>query len=168
MIIFPPNLPALNIAIVRRAQLDIPIVENPPSSNRSPEIDAMCKQWGVPLKSYWCALWTATVWKDAGAEVPPIIAKKGWHPAKCETWRQWALETGRFSAIPIIGAAPLYGNGGREPAHHMGPCVVAISPALLSLEGNTALAGYSRNGELTAMKLIDTARLIGYVSPLPL
>lgn len=167
MIILPPNLPALNAAIVRRAQADVPILENPVGSNRSPEIDAMCKRWGVPLGSYWCALWAASVWADAGAQTPPIIDAKGWHPAKAETWYEWAFATHRFNHLPIPGAAVLYGDGGHAPAHHIGACVASVAPLLMDFEGNTSLAGFGANGELATLKAVNTDRLIGYVWPEP-
>jgi hypothetical protein len=168
MIIIPTGTPALHTAIVHRAQRDIPILENPVGSNRSPEIDAMCKRFGVPLGSYWCALWTSEVWKDSGAEIPPIDDAKGWHPAKAETWRQWAVATGRFTKTPRLGFAVLYGKGKLPPAHHIGCCVVSTSPLITDLEGNTSLAGFSTNGELTTLKLVNAGELIGYVSPEPI
>lgn len=168
MIVLPPNLPALNRQIVSRAQQDLPILENPLYSNRSPEIDAMCKRFGVPLGSYWCALWASEVWADAGADIPPVDDAKGWHPAKAETWRQWAFVTNRFSHVPVIGAAVLYGAQGHEPADHIGACLVATTPLLMDLEGNTSLDGFSRNGELTGLKHVNTDRLIGYIHPEPI
>lgn len=165
-IIFPANTSQLCQAIVRRAQLDIPILENPYGSNRSPEIDAMCRRWGVPLGSYWCALWAATVWQDAGAQVPPITDSTGQHPALCQTWYEWARNTGRFTHKPGMGYAPLYGT----PAHaeHIGACVVSLVPLVMDFEGNTSITGYSRQGELTGLKVVDATRLIGFVSPEPL
>ena len=167
-IIIPPSAPALNVAIIRRAQKDIPILENPVGSNRSPEIDAMCRKFGVPLASYWCALWTSDVWLDSGAQIPPIDDHKSWHPAKAETWRQWAVATGRFTKTPQLGFAVLFGKGHLPPAHHIGCCVVSTTPLITDLEGNTSLAGFSTNGELTTLKLVNAAELIGYVSPEPL
>lgn len=164
MIILPDD--ALCAAIIRRAQQDIPILENPIGSNRSPEIDAMCKRFGVPLGSAWCALWTANTWLDAGAEIPPTHGDS--HPAKAESWRLWALETNRFSALPIRGAAVLYGNGGKGPAHHIGCCVVSQTPILMNFEGNTSETGFSREGELTELKRVNTDRLIGFVHPRPI
>jgi hypothetical protein len=164
MIILPDD--PIARAIIQAAQLDIPILENPKGSNRSPEIDAMCEEWGVPLGSAWCALWTATCWKKAGAEVPP--RRGDWHPAKADTWRLWALQTGRFSPTPVLGAAVLYGNNGHEPAHHIGCCVVSIAPILMDLEGNTSETGFSREGELTELKRVNTDRLIGYIHPHPI
>lgn len=165
MIVLPDSLPPLNAAIIRRAQRDIPILENPIGSNRSPEIDAMCKRWGVPLGSYWCALWGATVWSDAGAEVPPINNAKGWHPAIVQTWYEWAVANGTFSRTPVLGAAVLYGPNGRPRAEHMGTAVASITPILSDFEGNTSSAGFSRNGELATLKHVDLARVIGYVIP---
>lgn len=167
MIVLPDTLPALNVAIVRRAQQDIPILENPVGSNRSPEIDAMCKRWGTPLASYWCALWAATVWADAGADVPPAILAKDWHPAICETWHQWAMLEGLFTSIPVIGGAVLYGDRGRGPANHIGACIVSTTPLRMDLEGNASLTGTDNNGELTALRQVDMTRVIGYVQPRP-
>lgn len=165
MIVLPDDLPPLNAEIIRRAQLQVPILENPPYSNRSPEIDAMCDRWGVPRGSYWCALWAASTWADAGAAVPPVDDARGWHPAKAETWRQWALHEGLFTDRPVPGAAVLYGNRGMEPAHHIGVCVASVTPLLMDFEGNTSVNGFSRNGELATLKQVDTAALIGYVLP---
>jgi hypothetical protein len=164
MIILPTD--PLCAAIIARVQQDLPIEENPIGSNRSPEIDAMCERWGVPLASYWCALWTASVWADAGADVPPTHGDS--HPAKCESWRLWALSTSRFSSLPTQGAAVLYGKNGREPAEHIGACVMTVTPLLRNAEGNTTDSGFSREGELTAIKPVNADRLIGYISPHPL
>jgi hypothetical protein len=168
VIVIPSTTPAICEAIIRRAQRDIPIIENPAGSNRSPEIDAMCKRFGVPLASYWCALWVSDVWKDAGAEIPPVSNAKAWHPAICQTWLEWSFETGRFSSRPGLGFAALFGTDGNQPAKHIACCVVALSPHVYALEGNTSEAGFSRNGELAALKRTNLERLIGYVSPLPL
>lgn len=165
MIILPDDL--LCAAIIRRAQQDIPILENPIGSNRSPEIDRMCARFGVPLGSAWCALWTADVWADAGAEIPPTRGD-AFHPARANTWLQWALETCRFTAKPGLGYAALYGAHGKEPAVHISACVVSLTPILMNLEGNTAETGFSREGELTGLKRVNTERLIGYISPRPL
>lgn len=164
MIILPSD--PLCAGIIQRAQRDIPIVESPIGSNRCPEIDEMCRRWGVPLGSPWCALWAASCWADAGADVPPTHGDL--HPAKAESWRLWALSTGRFSHEPILGAAVLYGAGGREPASHIACCVVSLTPILMDLEGNTSETGFSREGELTDLKRVNTDRVIGYVHPRPI
>jgi hypothetical protein len=165
MILLPFDLPPLNAEIIRRAQLAIPILENPPLSNRSPEIDAMCDRFGVTRGSYWCALFAADIWTDSGACIPPVDDAKGWHPAKAETWRLWALHEGLFSATPVLGAAALYGKNGQEPAEHIGAAVASITPVLMDFEGNTSGGGYDRNGELATLKVVNTDRLIGYVLP---
>jgi hypothetical protein len=46
--------------------------------------------------------------------------------------------------------------------------VVSTTPLITDLEGNTSLAGFSTNGELTTLKLVNAAELIGYVSPEPI
>ena len=166
MIVLPDSLRDLNRRIIHNVQLRIPILENPPLSNRSPEIDAMCRRFGVPLGSYWCALLAADVWKDEGASIPPVDDARGWHPAKAETWRRWALDQRLFTTTPVHGAAVLYGrDGSHEPAEHIGAAVASIDPVLMDFEGNTSGAGFSHNGELATLKPIDTGRLIGYVLP---
>jgi hypothetical protein len=167
MIVFPDNLPALNRAIVHAAQSDIPILEDPPLSNRSPEIDAMCREFGVPLASYWCALWASKLWRACGALIPPVDDDKGWHPAKAETWHQWAKEIGAFSATPVIGAAVLYDFTGSGKADHIGAAVASITPFLEDFEGNTSQVGVSRNGEIATLKPVDHAHVLGYVIPRP-
>ena len=165
MIVLPYDIAPLNAEIIRRTQLMLPILEDPPLSNRSPEIDAMCDRWGVPRGSYWCALLAATVWADSGAAVPPIDEKRGWHPAKAETWRQWSLAEGLFTGEPAHGCAVLYGVNGHEPAEHIGACIMSVKPILMDAEGNTSLDGYSRNGEIATIKMVNVNRLIGYVMP---
>ncbi len=165
MIILPEE--PLARAIIERAQKDLPILEDPIGSNRSPEIDGMCRRWGVPLGSAWCALWVATVWADAGADIPPTLGDH-YHPARAETWRRWALETGRFSGESIRGAAVLYGANGLAPATHIGACVVSQTPILMNFEGNTSETGFSREGEMTGLKRVNAERLIGFVHPHPI
>jgi hypothetical protein len=143
-------------AIIRRAQRDIPILENPIGSNRSPEIDAMCKRFGVPLASYWCALWTSDVWKDAGAEIPPVTMSKAWHPAMAETWHQWAFDTGRFVAKPQLGYATLYGTQRPQAraSHRLLRRVDDADPD--GPRGQYQRGRFSREGELTGLKRVDT------------
>lgn len=161
--IYPAGTTALCTAIVSRAQRDIPILENPLYSNLSPEINALCDRFGVPRGSYWCALWAAAVWQDAGAPIPPTEGDS--HPAKADSWRLWALKTGRFSTKPSVGAAVLYGTP--EHADHIGVCVVSLFPLLLDFEGNTSFGAFNRNGEIATVKLVDEARVIGYITPEP-
>ncbi len=168
-VILPSNLPALNARIFCRAQRDVPQFEIPVGSNRSPWIDGLCRKYGVPLGSPWCALQAAEVWSDAGAEIPPVDDSRGMHPAMAESWRLWALATLRFSSIPEIGCAVLYGRGGRGPASHIGSCLASLTPYLTDFEGNSRLPWmpWTRDGELYTLQLVNTDHLIGYVHPQP-
>lgn len=154
--------------IVRIAQSDLGLWEDPPRSNRAPWLDALCLRWGIPTGSAWCALLAADVWRRAGVAVPPITGTS--HPARAESWHQWAESTGRLTETPTIGDAVLYGVAG--VAHHIGACVVAVRPnAVLNIEGNAFLSGLSRgvtDGECTALREVDQALCLGYVSVEPL
>lgn len=170
MIVFPPTLPPLHKKIVETMQLRFPIVEDPLGSNRCPEIDRMVKRWGSAPGSPWCALLTTDVWFDAGADVPPHLpgltsTGRERHPAVAEWWRVWSIEQGLFSEIAMIGAAALYGAGGREPAVHIGTCITVVTPRLMGFEGNTTGAPFDREGTMTAHKDVNVDRLIGYVHP---
>lgn len=171
MIVFPSTLPPINRKIVETMQMRFPILEDPVGSNRSPEIDRMCRRWGVPLGSPWCALLATDVWFDAGADVPPTVpgrrtsAGRERHPAVADWWREWALKEGLFSAVPVVGAAVLYGAGGHEPAVHIDVCVSCTAPLLMSFGGNEAEAGFTREGTLTSHARVQVDRLIGYVIP---
>lgn len=130
----------------------------------------MVKRWAGNLGGAWCALLATDVWFDAGADVPPRLpgnTKTGRerHPAVAEWWRVWALEQGLFSTVPVIGAAVLYGTGGKEPAVHIDVCVTYIKPALMSFGGNEAEVGFSREGTLTTHSRVQEDRVIGYVLP---
>ena len=153
----PAATPALAAAIVRRALLDVGIVEIPPGSNRSPRIDEYCLAAKVPVGSYWCAAAVAAWWRESGAEIPA-------YPAGCDEWMAWARQTHRWATTPAAGAAVLYGKPG--DASHIG-VVVRVTPMLLSCEGNTSFGGYTRNGVGVALKEVDTARVLGYVLPMP-
>jgi len=113
---------------------------------------------GSPLGSYWCAAALAAWWREAGAGIPSTAA------GACETWHQWARAAGRFTTTPAEGYAVLYSFAGNGHADHCG-VIVRVAPILLSVEGNTSLAGYSRNGVLVDLKLTTTANVLGYISP---
>lgn len=161
----------LAASVIREAQSRIPILEDPLGSNRSPEIDAMCRAWGIPLGSYWCAVFGADIRKAAGADYPPIGSGND-HPAVADYWRRWALATGHWSTTPALGYAVCYGDAhGHEPAHHLGAVIASVHPLMYDFEGNTADAGsrqFTTNGELATLKLVDIDRVIGYVSLRPL
>lgn len=167
LIALPETLPNLNGLIFRASQANIPLLEDPLYSNRAPWLDALCRKWGIPLGSYWCALLPTEIWSSVGAEVPPIDPKRGWHPAIVQTWYEWSLETGRFSHEPQLGCATLYGRGGHAPCDHMGVSVMSLRPLLTDMQGNTSVRPGDRNGELSLIKPVDLDRIVGYIHPLP-
>jgi hypothetical protein len=154
----PTTLPAVNLAIAKRALLDVGICEIPPGSNRSGRIDEYALAVGCPVGSFWCAAAVAAWWRESGAETP--LSQGG----SCDAWMRWARDTGRWTPRPEIGRAVVYGGPG--DASHIG-VVVRVQPLLLSVEGNTTLEGFSRNGVAVDLKLVNTARLLGYIDPIP-
>jgi hypothetical protein len=42
---------------------------------------------------------------------------------------------------------------------------VSVKPILMDAEGNTSLDGYSRNGEIATIKMVNMNRQIGYITP---
>lgn len=155
----PNDTPALNALIVRRALLDIGICEMPPGSNRSQRIDEYNIHAKAPIGSFWCASAVRAWWAESGASVPPTGA------ASCDVWMEWAKKTKRWSKEPVEGAAVVY--GAITDANHIG-VVVRVNPLLLSVEGNTSLGGFSRNGVAVDLKQVDTSRVVGYVYPEPI
>lgn len=153
---------------IARAVLDlVAVVEDPPSSNRGDAIDSYLRNAGVPEsvilagRGYWCAAAVGQWWDDAGLAPPP----KG--RADCDVWMRWGKQTGRWSSIPSLGAAVLYGKPG--DASHIG-LVARVHPLVLSVEGNTTIeSGYSRNGEAVAVKHVNPKSdpILGYVSAFP-
>ena len=155
----PDSTPDLNRLIVVRALSDVGICEMPPGSNRSGRIDEYVRAVGSPLGSYWCAAALAAWWREAGAEVPPKEA------GSCDTWMMWARHTNRWKATPQPGDAVLYGTP--KDSNHCG-VVVRISPLILTVEGNTSLGGYDRNGVAVDLKQLNAPKVVGYISPLPI
>ena len=147
--------------VVARARMDVvQVVEVPYASNRGTEIDEYNRRAHVALGSFWCASAVAAWYEDAGLEVPP-------GRASCDKWMEWAKATGRWSMVPVIGAAVLYGVPG--DAEHIG-LVVRLLPLMLTIEGNTSIdAGFSRNGVAVMVKQVKLGapRILGYVLPFP-
>lgn len=171
--ILPLGLDLRRIAIHCVAQGYVPTLEDPLFSNRCPALDVLCKRWGIPLGSYWCAVIAADIRQRTGTAFPPIDDAKGWHPAKAETWRQWALETGRFQSDwskVQIGDVTIYGANGRSPADHIGASVAGIvrdqgRTLLWDFEGNTSGdPTFTRNGELFTCKPVDPMRVLGFAT----
>lgn len=152
---------------VRRAILGamdcIGVLESPPGSNRGPEIDEWNRRAGAPPASYWCASFVTAMWEDAGLEV--LSSER----ASCESVRQWAKRTGRYSAKPVPGALVFYGDA--DHAHHIG-IVTRTDLATLTVEGNTTIeggtAGESRNGIGVSQKTITSGdNILGFALPFP-
>lgn len=155
-----------------RAALDlalanIGVCEDPPGSNRGPEIDAWTQEFGSPLGSFWCALAVAKARRVGGLWVPATAA------GSCDEWLYEANHAGLVTQTPEAGAAVLYTNGkritggrydGQLDAVHMG-LVLRVRPVLFSIEGNTTLGKYDRNGYVQTLKQVDTARVLCYIAP---
>ena len=172
----PANVTDLAVSrALEIAHQDIGVHERPRGSNTAKRIDVYNQTAGAPRGSYWCASAVTTWWKESGLEVPPLAAT--WWvqhqipvsgPAACKAWVKWGLVTNRWSHIPKIGAAVLYGTS-MDTAEHMGLCVEwdPFDGTHFSIEGNTTLDGYSRNGEVVTLKSVRMDRLLGYVYPTP-
>lgn len=138
------------------ALYDVGEHEIPASSNSGKWVDWVNERTGSPKGSYWCANAVALWWTSAQWPLPPV-------PASCQSWYDWAQTTGRWFLSPALGDCILYGAD--KLAHHAG-IVMCIDP-LLTIEGNTTLDGYSRNGELVTLKAPNTVRVLGYVRAKP-
>lgn len=147
------------------ALLHIGVCEDPPGSNRGPEIDAWCQEFGSPLGSFWCAIAVAKARKAGGLWIPDRDV------GSCDEWYLQAERTGRLTKKPEIGAAVLYTNGarivngryaGRLDIVHIG-LMLRVDPVQMSIEGNTTLGKYDRNGYVQTNKEVDLKRVAGYV-----
>ncbi len=146
---------------------NVSVCEDPPGSNRGPEIDAWAKEFGSPEGSFWCALAVGKARKTGGLWVPSRDV------GSCDEWYLQAEQQGKLLASPCHGAAVLYTNGkliesgryaGRKDAVHIG-LIVRVNPRLMSVEGNTTLGKYDRNGDVQTLKDVDAKRVLGYVAP---
>lgn len=161
----PPTLDERVRRAIVRAVMDLAaVVEQPLGSNRGPEVDRYLRAARVPEsviasgRGYWCAAAVGQWWEDAGLVTPT-------GRASCDAWMKWGRDTNRWSNVPTLGAAVLYGVPG--DARHIG-LVVRVEPLVMSVEGNTSVEGNSRNGEVVSMKRVDSHdALLGYVSPFP-
>jgi hypothetical protein len=156
----PATASALGAAIARRALLDVGIAEDPPGSNRSPEIDLYLQRAGVAVGLPWCAAAVATWFRECGAQTPASGA------ASTDAWMGWAKAHQLWGDKPTIGAAVVYGKDG--DAEHIG-VVVRIAPLLMTVEGNAALdASNTREGIAVDLKLRQgSGWILGYVRPAP-
>ena len=140
--------------------------EHPAGSNRSEFIDRIANEFGSPLGSPWCALTQGYVRKKNGLWLPTHDV------GSCNEWVVQAKRAGKWSGVPVLGAAVIYTDhvrltegpyAGNLHALHMGG-VVSLNP-LQSIEGNTSAGHFDRNGGTVLLKTTDTARVYGYVLP---
>lgn len=141
--------------------------EDPAGSNRGPEIDDWCREFGSPLGSYWCGLPIAKGRKVAGLWFPTHDA------GSCDEWIYQAFRAGLVTSTPSIGCAVVYTNGkklttgryaGQLDAVHIGG-LLRVKPIMQSAEGNTTLGKYDRNGYTMAQKAVDLSRVYAYILP---
>lgn len=167
----PAVTPPLQLAIVKRAYLDMDIAEHPPGSNRSATIDQYLRDAGVPEsiiasgRGYWCAAALGAWHRSSGAQVPPNYAD-------CDSWVSWAKENGLWldaSKIPknannkLAGYSAFYGIKG--DASHCG-LITRWDDYKRNIEGNTSSGTYSSNGTLVDSKDVSMIRLLGLVRPI--
>lgn len=158
----PAALPALNVAIVRRALECVGIEEL--RHNGSGVIDDWNRRAGAPLGSPWCASFVTAVLEDCGAAVP----RSG--RASCDVLMSWGRNRGLWlgpRARPPEGALVLYGRDITD-ATHVG-LVARVLPGgeLRSVEGNTSYAGFSREGVAVIYKPVSMGRVLGFIPPTP-
>jgi hypothetical protein len=172
MTAFATSVPTIAAPTAVAAAIDyalrhVGVCEEPPGSNRGPEIDAWAKEFGSPLGSYWCALSVGKARKVGGLWIPTHDV------GACNEWVLQATHAGLVTTEPIPGAAVVYTNGqlvaggrydGQRDAVHIG-LVLRVEPVLLSIEGNTVLGAFDRNGWVQTLKEVDTRRVLCYLSP---
>lgn len=144
------------------------VCEDPIGSNRAPEIDAWAREFDSPLGSSWCALSVGKARKVGGLWIPTHDV------GSCDEWVLQATRAGLTRMDPEPGAAVLYTSGqrivggrydGQLDAVHIG-LVLRVAPVLLSVEGNTILGAFDRNGFVQALKEVQTNRVLCYVTPI--
>jgi len=146
---------------------NIGVCEDPVGSNRGPEIDAWTRELGSPVGSFWCAIAVAKARKEGGLWIPAHDA------GACNEWLYEARLLRLTSDTPVPGAAVLYTNrvpvasgpyAGQLDVVHIG-LVLRVTPVLMSIEGNTTLGKYDRNGYVQTLKEVDRSRVMCYVLP---
>jgi hypothetical protein len=149
------------------ALLHVGVCEDPVGSNRGPDIDAWANEFDSPLGSYWCALSVGKARKCGELWIPSHDV------GACNEWALQATADGVIAKDPEPGAAVVYTNGnritsgryaGQMDAVHIG-LVLRVEPVLLSIEGNTVLGPFDRNGFVQALKEVDVKRVLKYIGP---
>jgi hypothetical protein len=148
------------------ARRNIGVCEDPVGSDRGPEIDAWAREFGSPVGSFWCALSVGMARKAGGLWIPSHDT------GSCNEWVYQATRAGLIRKVPERGAAVVYTNhtvvhGGRYDgqldAVHIG-IVLRVEPVLLSIEGNTVIGTFDRNGFVQALKEVDLKRVLCFIA----
>ena len=154
-------------AALEFALLHVGVCEDPVGSNRGPDIDAWANEFGSPLGSYWCALSVGKARTCGGLWTPSHDV------GACNEWVLQATADHVTAKDPEPGAAVVYTNSnrltsgryaGQMDAVHIG-LVLRVEPVLLSIEGNTVLGPFDRNGFVQALKEVDVKRVLTYIGP---
>jgi hypothetical protein len=158
--------PAVRAAL-EFALSNIGVCEHPPGSNRGPEIDAWCTEFGSPLGSFWCAIAVGKARKMGGLWVPSHDV------GACNEWVYQAQRAGLVTATPEPGGVVVYTNGkqladgryaGQGDAVHVG-LVLYVEPMLMAIEGNTTLSRFDRDGHVQTLKEVERGRVLCYIRP---
>ena len=159
------NASPLQREIVERALCDDGELESD-GPNRSPYIDQLVRWAGldpaIPGGVYWCAIWVARVFADAGAQIPLRFAS-------CDAWLDRMVPLESVPPARRVGAAILYGVPG--DAHHVGiiarwpkPTKQQLLP--LTIEGNRGYAGSAtNNGVAVDLAPLTRRDVLGVVLP---
>lgn len=150
----------LGEAIAKSAIDDVGIHETPMGSNRGKEIDEYNLLAESPTGSYWCGNFVGYHYRKSEAQIPRFTGR-------CQAWLEWSKSNATFICNPEIGAAIFYAGKDGITAEHMG-VVVCLDP-LFTIEGNTTLDGYSKNGDVVTLKYPTgkNRKILGYARPIP-
>lgn len=154
----PDTIDSRVVFALRTACMSVGEHEVPFGSNRGVWIDTIVAQAGSPPGSPWCGC-AVRAWWRAG----PLLVPDG--AGEADAWRRFGQAHGMWSPLPAIGSVVCYSGDG-VIVHHVG-LVISVDP-LLTIEGNTALDGYSNDGEIVTLKYDPphASKILGYVSPL--
>jgi hypothetical protein len=161
-----PTLDPLRLAIAQAAISDalVPVLEQPPGSNRSPTIDAWTEAVGSPLGSSWCAIAVAHWFSQSGAQTPSNAA------GAVSTWIPWAKTKHLWVQNPEVGDMVCYDLENDGVADHAG-IVVGLDP-FCTVEANTVpqdgppATGSQREGYGVFIKQRTNPPILGFVQPI--
>jgi hypothetical protein len=99
--------------------------------------------------------------EDTASEVRPIVRRHArahpGFPATPEDLRKFVLKV-------VVNLITSGRYAGQMDAVHIG-LVLRVEPVLLSIEGNTVLGPFDRNGFVQALKEVDLKRILTYIGP---